>query len=292
MPVPSARERHGDRRAGIAVVAFALLAACERGAPNGPPPSTARAPATSAPTHDAPTAAPAPSVAETLYLEDAGTAPPVTPPAPNAVAPPARTPAPCRVALIGDSLTDFRPGGGGYVRYLEKRCPLSTFTNFAKGGAMVNQMRARQLEAGVSSEPSSRFTHLVVFGGVNDLYSDETAGRTPAKIERDLGAMYAAGKALGLRVVALTVAPWGGFNRYFNERRAAATRELNAWILEQPAQKTVDVAVDVYPLLSCGVPTHLCPRFEPPFHDGLHFGALGHEALGRALYEAEFNTCS
>jgi lysophospholipase L1-like esterase len=161
----------------------------------------------------------------------------------------------------------------------------------AKGGAMVNQMRARQLPR-LAHEPAARFTHLLVFGGVNDLYSDETAGRTPAKIERDLEAMYAAGKARGLRVVALSVAPWGGFTRYFNERRSAATRELNAWILDQPSKKTVDVAVDAFSLLSCGDPERLCPRFEPPFRDGLHVGTLGHEALGRALYDAEFDGCS
>ena len=34
----------------------------------------------------------------------------------------------------------------------------------------------------------------------------------------------------GIRVVALTVAPWGGFSRYYNARRGAATLELNRWI--------------------------------------------------------------
>jgi lysophospholipase L1-like esterase len=262
-------------------VALLLLASCERGAPAGPPPSTGTAPPA------------APPPAETLYLEDAASAPPPAPPAASAPAPPPRREkAPCRVALIGDSLTDFRPGGGGYVRFLEQRCPASSFSNFAKGGAMVNQMRARQLEPNVVRQPESRFTHLLVFGGVNDLYSDETAGRTPAKIERDLGAMYAAGKERGLRVIALTVAPWGGFARYFNERRGAATRELNAWILDQPSKQTVDVVVDAFSLLSCGDPERLCPRYEPPFHDGLHFGALGQEALGQALYEAAFSDCS
>lgn len=272
---------------------LALLTGCERSAPAGPPPSAGAPPTTAVPPRGSATT-PAPPA--TLYLDEAeppalpsgsGTAPSKGPPS----GPAARAKAPCRVALIGDSLTDFRPGGGGYVRYLEKRCPGSTFSNFAKGGAMVNQMRARQLPL-VVGEPSSRFTHLIVLGGVNDLYSDQTAGRTPAKIEKDLGAMYDAGKALGLRVVALTVAPWGGFTSYFNERRSAATRELNAWIVEQPSTRTVDVVVDAFALLSCGDPERLCPRFEPPFRDGLHFGALGHEALGQALYEAEFNTCS
>ncbi|HEX6274811.1 MAG TPA: SGNH/GDSL hydrolase family protein [Polyangiaceae bacterium] len=212
-------------------------------------------------------------------------------PAPSAT-PPHSAPAelrPCRVALIGDSLTDTRVGGG-YVRYLEKHSPRSRFVNFAKGGAMVNQMK-RQLDA-MLADPEGAFTHLVVFGGVNDLYSDETAGRTVTKIETDLGALYAAGRARGLRVVAVTVAPWGGFAKYYNPRRGAATRTLNTWILAGPSRGDVNVVVDAYALLSCGDPERLCPRFTLEKNDGLHFGKLGHEALGKALHAAEFARCS
>ncbi len=198
--------------------------------------------------------------------------------------------APCHVALIGDSLTDFHHGGGAYVRYLISHSPKSTFSNFAKGGAMVNQMRKR-FDALVAAEPRGTFSHVIVLGGVNDLYSDETAGRTPAKIERDLSHVYEAAKGLGLRVVAITVTPWGGFNRYFNPKRAAATHELNDWIRKQPDAGSVNVVVNAFPLLSCGDPERLCPRYKPPFQDGLHFGKLGHEVLGKALYEAELRRC-
>src|SRR5262249_41161934 len=47
------------------------------------------------------------------------------------------------VAALGDSLTDFRSHGGGYLRYLKERCPESTFDGYGKGGDMVNQMRRR-----------------------------------------------------------------------------------------------------------------------------------------------------
>lgn len=206
----------------------------------------------------------------------------------DASAPPVER-TPCRVALIGDSLTDSRVGGG-YVRYLERLSPNSRFVSFAKGGAMVNQMK-RQLDA-MFTHPDAVFTHLIVFAGVNDLYSDETAGRTREKIETDLKALYAGGRSRGLRVVAITVAPWGGFDKYYNPRRAAATRELNAWILAGPTRGDTDVAVDAYALLSCGDPERLCPRFAMAKSDGLHFGKLGHEALGQALYDAEFHKCS
>jgi lysophospholipase L1-like esterase len=155
---------------------------------------------------------------------------------------------------------------------------------------MVNQIR-RRFEETLASAPRGTFSHVVVFGGVNDLYSDETAGRTTTKIENDLTALYAGARALGARVVAITVAPWGGFTRYFTPHRAATTRELNAWIVEQTKDGSVDVAIDAFSLLSCGDPDRLCERYDRAHSDGLHFGKGGHEALGALLYEREFHAC-
>jgi len=193
------------------------------------------------------------------------------------------------IAAIGDSLTDPRSHGGGYLEYLKTRCPTLEIDNFGKGGTMVNQMRRRFDDQVASSV--HRYTHLVIFGGVNDLYSDLTAFRTPAKIEADLDYMYAWGKAHDVKVVALTVAPWGGFKRYFNATRAEATRSVNAWIREQPGRGHVDQVVDAYALLSCGDPESLCERFVQPFKDGIHFGRAGHELLGQALYQQAFSDC-
>jgi lysophospholipase L1-like esterase len=162
--------------------------------------------------------------------------------------------------------------------------------NFAKGGAMVNQMRAR-FDATLANEQRGTFTHVIVWGGVNDLYSDETAGRTTAKIEADLTLLYAGARALGARVVALTVAPWGGFTRYFTPHRADTTHELNAWILAQSQDGNVDAVVDAFALLSCGDADRLCERYERARSDGLHFGKAGHDVLGAALYAREFHAC-
>jgi lysophospholipase L1-like esterase len=272
--------------------ALAFTAACDRSAAREPPAQTATARPVPASAPAVPAAVPdgavqtPPSPSSTFLTP----APPPSPPAAVPADAPSQPGRSCNVALIGDSLTDFRVHGGRYVRYLMERCPASHFENLAKGGAMVNQMR-RWFEARMASEPAGAFTHVIVFGGVNDLYSDETAGRTTSKIEADLAAIYAEAKSRGARVVAVTVAPWGGFSRYFTPHRADTTRELNAWILAQRGAGTVDLTIDAHSLLACGDPDRICPSYENVRSDGLHFGAAGHEVLGKALYEAEFRSC-
>lgn len=192
--------------------------------------------------------------------------------------------------IVGDSLADEAVGGGGFVRLLRQRCPTVVFDNRAKGGFMVNQMRKR-LETEVLAE-GNRYSHAIVFGGVNDLYSDKTANRTLSRIESDLSRIYTALRERGVQVIAITVTPWGGFSKWFTPERGQNTLTLNAWILAQPGQGNVALALDAYPLLSCGVATHLCPELSAPYKDGLHFGKLGHQKLGEALYELAFRGCS
>lgn len=202
-------------------------------------------------------------------------------------------PAPRRryaVAVIGDSLTEERSGAFRYVTFLRQRCPESRFENFGRGGDMVNMMRRRFVSDFLPR--ADEFTHLVVFGGVNDLYSDLTAGRNPANISADLTFMYEGAREHGLGVIALTVAPWGGFTRYYNERRGATTLELNDWIRAARGRGAVDHVVDAYAVLSCGDdPTRLCPEYMYPVRDGLHFGRRGHEVLGEALHREVFSDC-
>jgi lysophospholipase L1-like esterase len=209
----------------------------------------------------------------------------------RALADPAPPRKPVIVAAMGDSLTDARSHGGGFLDLLRERCPKSRFDNYGKGGQMVNRMRRRFADE-LFAPGKPAYTHVILFGGVNDLYSDLTAGRTPALIEQDLAVMVQEAHRHGAKVVALTVAPWGGFARYFNASRGAATLEVNRWILAQRDAGAIDDAVDTYTLLSCGDPTMLCPRYMAPFKDGLHFGSEGHERLGEALFGQVFSNCA
>lgn len=211
--------------------------------------------------------------------------------APPEVSPPP-SPAPRRryvIAALGDSLTDKRSGGGGYLDVVAQACPRSVIDNFGKGGDMVNQMR-RRFERDLLPLAARRgYTDLVLYGGVNDLYSDETAQRTNDRIQADLSAIYEQARAAGMRVIAITVSPWGGFTRYFNPRRAENTRRLNAWIADQLTSGAVDRVVDSYTLLSCGDAERLCPDYAQ--RDGLHLAAAGQRLLGQALLEAAFSDC-
>lgn len=185
----------------------------------------------------------------------------------------------CRVAAVGDSLTDYRSGGGGYLRLLESRFPGSRFDNHGVGGQMVNQMHRRLPR--ILDE--ANYTHVIIFGGVNDLYSDQTANRTNARIESDLRQMYERVRQSNAEVIAVTVAPWGGFRKYYRAYRGENTRRLNAWIVAQQQAGHVDHVIDAHQLLSCDNPDELCESHRAPFNDGLHFGSSGHEKLATAL---------
>lgn len=230
----------------------------------------------------------------------AAEAEPVTPPAAASASPAPRAepvaapPPPAKpiehVLVLGDSLSDERVGGGGFVQVLRARCRHVTFDNRSKGGFMVNQMRKR-LETEVLPQ-GARYSHAIVFGGVNDLYSDQTANRTLPRIQSDLSRIYEALKTRGAEVVAITVTPWGGFKRWYTPERGENTLRLNAWISDLAANGVVSEAVDAYPLLSCGDPERLCPELAAPFKDGLHFGKLGHQKLADALLAGPFRACS
>ncbi|MCC6646506.1 MAG: SGNH/GDSL hydrolase family protein [Polyangiaceae bacterium] len=192
------------------------------------------------------------------------------------------------VAAIGDSLTDEKVGGGKYLEVLRERCPESVFLARGKGGEMVNQMKKR-LPGALFGAGMPRLDHVIVLGGVNDLYSDQTAGRTPEKVERDLSAMYREARLRGAKIVAVTVAPWGGFKRYWSEKRQRDTDALNEWIRGQKAGGAVDHVVDAADVLKGEPRERLCDGCGQK--DGLHWTKAGHQRLGAALHAAVFSDC-
>ena len=201
----------------------------------------------------------------------------------------AGTPTACRVLVLGDSLTDPRSNGGGYLNAWAHKCAHCQFTNLGRGGTMVNQM-LRTLREHLSTSPPN-YTSVVVFGGVNDLYSDQTAHRTLERIERDLSTIYQLARSHSTNVIAITVAPWGGFHRWYTDERGHNTHALNNWIVDRQALGEINAVVDSGAVLSCGDPEQLCPAYMPPYRDGLHFGPEGHHRLGDALLRVLGDGC-
>ena len=251
-------------RAGVSWLTISLFWACSR------PERTPR----EQPTAVTSVAAPAQTKSEESLRQPAGAGEPSAENDGNGIT------QPCVVLAIGDSLTDPKSAGGGFLTGLTQQCNCQV-VNLGKGGDMVNQMKTRLLAHLANS--SNHYSDVLVFGGVNDLYSDDTAHRTVGKITSDLTQMYASAKAHGARVIAVTVTPWGGFKRYFSAKRSADTITLNRFIAQSQAAGLADYVVDAYSLLSCGDSERLCDRYASPFKDGLHFGRLGHQALGAAV---------
>lgn len=217
------------------------------------------------------------------------------------------------VAAMGDSLTDPRSHGGKYLKLLRERCKKSRFDSYGVGGHMVNQMRKRfprdvlgipaasdadakaagagkkKPQPDTESAKKPKYTHVIVLGGINDICSDESAHRTNDKIVGDLDAMYRMAHDHGIAVIALTLPPWAGFERYYNARRAASTHTVNRWIRERASAPHVSAVFDVYPILSCGEPEFLCEDYG--FADKVHWNEKGHEVVGEALHAALFADC-
>lgn len=202
------------------------------------------------------------------------------------------------VAAIGDSLTDTRVGGGRYLAELRKRCPKSRFDAYGVGGQRTDHMRWRLTQDlfGVGlprrlRKKKPHYTHVIIFGGVNDLLAGFLGGRARLRrTERNLSWMYRTAHKHGVKVIAMTVPPWGRL-RGVVDRRVEATEALDAWMFKQKKLGKVDAVFDTYPLLSCGDPNVLCPRYRRFANDNIHWGRRGHKLIGHALFKQVFSDC-
>lgn len=192
------------------------------------------------------------------------------------------------VAAMGDSLTDPRSHGGKYLDVLRRRCPESRFDSYGVGGQMVNQMRKR-FRNDVLGPNKPRYTHVLVLGGINDICSDRTALRTNDKIQADLSKMYRWARGEDVAVVAMTLPPWGGFTRYYNQRRGASTDAINRWLVQQHRLGKVDALFDTRPHLTCTDPELLCEEYG--WADKVHWNKAGHEVIGAELHRQLFADC-
>ena len=199
------------------------------------------------------------------------------------------------VAAIGDSITDAHVGGGKYLKDLEAHCPKSRFDNYGIGGQFVRNMLDRfdadvfGEKRGAKARPGDRrkpdYTHVIVFGGVNDLISHPNDAML-ASAEQDLATMYAKARARGVRIVAMTIPMWAPHNAHDVRMDEA----FNRWILEQASGGDVKV-VDIRGPLVCEEQGTLCREYRRYPVDTVHWGARGHEVVADALWKSAFADC-
>jgi len=186
------------------------------------------------------------------------------------------------VAAIGDSLTDPRVGGGRYLAHLAQACPKSRFDSYGVGGQQTIDMRARFV-AEIFAPGKPRYTHVVVLGGVNDLFGGAVDRTRLERIEAQLAAMYVAAHEHGAKAIAMTVPPWGHAGTAHELKVTAA---LNAWILASPADHAIDLS-----FLECGAARSLCVDVRKTYDDMVHWNDRGHARVAAALHRAVFADC-
>ncbi len=176
---------------------------------------------------------------------------------------------------------------------LQARCPDSRFDAYGVGGQQTSHMRwrFRQDVFGVgttAAKPS--YTHVIVFGGINDLAARHITPRALAEIEGNLAKMYGMAAARGLEVIAVALPPWGQ-SKFGKRPKAKATAVLNEWLSARAQTGQVDALVDVGADLACGSAMNLCPKYRKFPSDHVHWNAAGHRVLARHLFSQVFSDC-
>jgi lysophospholipase L1-like esterase len=185
------------------------------------------------------------------------------------------------VAALGDSITDARSGGGGYVRALARMCPQSRFDAYGIGGQRLANLRAR-IEEDLFAPKKPAYTHVVIEGGVNDLLVGTLDGARLAAMEDDVTTMIAVARAHGVQPIVLTVPAWLGAGR----DRLAIDDAFDDFVLERAT------AVDLRPLLGCAEDAGaVCLEYRRVPRDSVHWNARGHERVAEAIKAAAFADC-
>ena len=188
-----------------------------------------------------------------------------------------------RVGVMGDSIT----ANGGYVRMLNELCPGYRFFNHGIGGNQTTQMR-RRFKKNIFRRG---YEEVIIFGGVNDIASN----RSLETIQKALLGMYEAAKEKGIRVIAVTVSPWGSYQernlKRFSKDVQEKTLMLNSWIRGLKDKGIVDAVADTYHRLVAQDGRSMKEEFRnfpKRKGDGLHPGPEGQKEIGRVVFEAAY----
>jgi len=192
-----------------------------------------------------------------------------------------------RVGVIGDSLTAGWRGYDTYVKALIdatiEHLPNYKFFNHGVGANTSTKM-ARRFQTDIIRKG---YNEVIILGGVNDLSS----GHKPETVKKNLLEMYKAAKEKGLRVIAVTITPWGTFqDRPGNKKRfpkdvQEKTIALNQWIREQRSKGIVHEVIDLYPKMVDKDGRSLKKEFRG---DGIHPSRAGQREIGRIILQVAY----
>ena len=153
----------------------------------------------------------------------------------------------------------------GYVADAQDE-PLE-YANLAVRGRRMGEIRATQLESAVALQPDL----MTIFGGVNDVL---LRTRHFSAIQSDLGAMFAAGRALGATVLTFTVPDPAVVNPLVR-RMQGPILSLNAMIRTEAERHGV-LVIDF-----ATMPLATDRRLY--WADRLHSSPLGHQVIATAM---------
>ena len=175
---------------------------------------------------------------------------------------------------LGDSTTQ---GPGIPVPYPQRVAQLlgSAYgtTNAGVGGYQVSQMRA----AWTNQYWWVHYPFVSLFGGINDIIDGIAIATTEANLEF----VWTDARAIGAKVIAMTVTPWKG-NAFWTAPLQVITDTLNAWIRVRAAALGVTL-IDLYALMGGGGgdPDVLLPAYDVGDH--LHLSQVGHDFIASQL---------
>lgn len=171
------------------------------------------------------------------------------------------------IAAMGDSMT----ANGTYVNELSSLLGLGwKITNMGISGGLAFGMDVRFSEV---TDSSAEYT--IILGGINDISQNQTQ----QDIKDALQSMYTKASNAGIKVVAMTILPFGNSTVY-TAPKETMRNDINLWILNEAID--IDHVVDIATVLQDPVDTKdLNPIYDSG--DGLHPNTAGYELIAETI---------
>ena len=157
---------------------------------------------------------------------------------------------PVRVVVVGGSITAHP---ANFMKFLHKRCANIEVINFGKARlkarALLRRFREKvRDDQQLVDQLKKKEGWLVYLGGLNGIY-------LPKRTRKNIAATFSEAHAVGLKVAALTLPPWGSLEdgRFFDYEglfNLKATALVNDFLRSKPgtfsAKQLPDLVLDIY----------------------------------------------